>query len=192
MSLQNFSDSFRFMGRFLRDPLSVGSLVPSSAFLSRAMAVAVVEKLNNMDCVIEIGAGTGSLTRALLKEGVAHDRLICLESDVNMVKCLRKKFPDLTIIHGNACFLKDALAFLKRRVGAIVSGLPMRNFSAIVREKILQESFELMQDVGLFYQFTYGYVSPLKDLGFQGEKVDFVWCNFPPASIWRYRRSDDV
>jgi phosphatidylethanolamine/phosphatidyl-N-methylethanolamine N-methyltransferase len=188
---QKSADLFWFMGRFLRHPLSVGSFVPSSSFLSKAMAGAVVQNLDSTDYVVEIGAGTGALTKVLLDKGVAQDRLICLESDVGMVACLRKRFPDIVIVHGNACFLKEILPPLKNKVGAVVSGLPMRNFSKIIREKIVQESFDIMRNAGFFYQFTYGMASPLKGLGLQEEKIDFVWCNFPPARLWRYGRGDN-
>ena len=185
-----FKDHCLFLGRFLRNPVSIGSLVPSSTFLAKAMAESVVQSLSTDDYVLEVGAGTGSLTHALLQYGVAPERLICLENDPNLVKILKERFKDLSIVTGNVCFLREILPYLEKKVGAVVSGLPLRNFSMLVKEKIVKDSFFLMKENGLFYQFTYGYTSPLKGFDLREKKFGFVWRNFPPASLWCYGRQD--
>ena len=187
---QILKDHCLFLGRFLRNPVSIGSLVPSSTFLAKAMAESVVQSLSADDYVLEVGAGTGSLTQGLLQYGVNPERLICLESDANLVKILKGRFKDLSIVNGNVCFLREIVPHLEKKVGAVVSGLPLRNFSMLVKEKIVKDSFFLMKEKGLFYQFTYGYKSPLKGFDLREKKFAFVWRNFPPASLWCYARQD--
>lgn len=180
-----------FAKRFLRNPASIGSVVPSSIYLARFVARHVVDQRQDNDYIVELGSGTGALTAALLKNGVQPERLICVDNDTYMLDRLKQRFPDVQTINANACFLHHHLHHVRGKVGCVVSGLPLRNFSDIVVEKIIQESFEAMHTGGIFYQFTYGLTSPIKRHDLLMTKLGHVWRNVPPATVWSYRRHDD-
>jgi len=78
-----------FFGRWLRAPHRIGAVAPSSRFLARAMATQV--DLRRPGPVIELGGGTGSVTKALLEAGLPVERLIVVERDVRLYKMLRRR-----------------------------------------------------------------------------------------------------
>src|SRR3989304_9646966 len=84
--------------RFLAHPLRVRSVVPASEDLSRLIAAQVDPRGDGF--VVELGAGTGAVTRALLSRGVAAHRLAVVEIDLEMVEYLRASFPEICVIAG--------------------------------------------------------------------------------------------
>src|SRR5438552_18664004 len=96
-----------FFGRWLKAPHHIGAVAPSSRFLARAMATQV--DLRRLEPVIELGGGTGSVTKALLEAGLPVDRLIVIERDVRLYKMLRRRFPQLRIVLGDARHLVELL-----------------------------------------------------------------------------------
>jgi phosphatidylethanolamine/phosphatidyl-N-methylethanolamine N-methyltransferase len=185
------NDLALFLSRWIRAPLRIGALVPSSPHLGREMARAIDARAAEL--VVELGGGTGRITRALLEAGVAPERLVVIENDAALANLLRERFPDLRIIQGDA---RDLVALLKplgaRQVSAVVSGLPLLSMPNEAQERIVKGAFALMGPEGTFVQFTYGPVSPVMGrarAGLIAEVTGRVWRNFPPASVWRYRRA---
>ena len=77
-----------FIKRWLAHPLKVGALLPSSPFLARM--VARHTRIGEDDVVVELGAGTGAVTKALLDAGIPKERLFVVEIDADMCTYLRK------------------------------------------------------------------------------------------------------
>jgi phosphatidylethanolamine/phosphatidyl-N-methylethanolamine N-methyltransferase len=184
------NDLALFLSRWIRAPLKIGALAPSSRHLAREMAKAINPK--HPDPVIEMGAGTGRITRALLEAGVAPDKLIVIEYDEELARLLRGRFPQLRIIHGSAADLLELVKpFGITKASAVVSGMPLLSMPYEIQKRIVEQSFALMGKDGAFVQFTYGPVSPMMGrvrAGLHSEVTGRVWRNFPPASVWRYRR----
>lgn len=88
-------------------------------------------------CVVELGGGTGAVTAALLRSGVPCDRLIVIERSSHFVRHLRRRFPDVRIVHGDAADV-DIAADGALPVKAIVSGLPLRCLPADEVKKIVR------------------------------------------------------
>ena len=179
-----------FLTRWLKAPHRIGAVAPSSRGLGRAMAREIDVGGNGI--VIELGGGTGSITRALLERGLAPDRLVVVERDRTLAALLRKRFPGLRIVRGDASALTQLLAPLTiGAADAVVSSLPLLSMPKRIKQQIVQESFALLGEHGTFIQFTYGVASPLAGaaFGLAGEPGKRVWANFPPAVVWRYRRS---
>jgi phosphatidylethanolamine/phosphatidyl-N-methylethanolamine N-methyltransferase len=179
-----------FFLRWLRAPHRIGAVAPSSRFLARAMAREV--DVQGAGPVVELGGGTGSITRALLDAGLAPDRLIVVERDEHLYRLLCQRFPQVRVLHGDACHLVALLRPLGiDAVSAVVSGLPLMTMPKPVRRQIVEESFALLGESGRFIQFTYTLASPLADggRGIIGRVAARVWLNLPPAHIWRYRRA---
>ncbi|MBV9524172.1 MAG: methyltransferase [Alphaproteobacteria bacterium] len=178
-----------FFSRWLRAPHRIGAVAPSSRFLARAMARLV--DIRRADPVIELGGGTGRVTKALLEAGVAPERLIVVEHDSRLCHMLRRRFPQLRIVEGDA----RQLVVLLRPLGidaasAVVSSLPLVSMSKRMRRQIVEQSFALLGEAGRFIQYTYSLTSPLspREHGVRGRVATRVWLNVPPASVWSFRR----
>jgi len=177
-----------FFARWLAAPNKVGALIPASKHLARAMAEQIAPEAG---LVVELGGGTGSVTQALLEAGLPPERLIVLERDPVFYAHLKKRFPLVKIVRGDATRLRALLAPLGiHRVTAVVSSLPLLSMPVHLRQKIVEESFAVLTERGTFIQYTYGAFSPLRrrKCGLKGEVAERVWRNFPPAAVWRFRR----
>ncbi|MCW5748737.1 MAG: ribose ABC transporter permease [Alphaproteobacteria bacterium] len=183
-----------FLKRWLRRPLGMGSVTPSSRALGRAMARAALEHLAPDRVVIELGAGTGSITRALLSAGLPDHRLVPVELDPELHEHLAHAFPSLRPLLGDAARLPDLLAAHGvTRVGAVVSGLPLLAMPAPVVEAIVTAIVAVLPPHGALVQFTYGPASPVpaelvRRLHLEATRGKRVWSNLPPAVVWRFTR----
>src|SRR4051812_19294517 len=97
-----------FWRRYLERPLGIGAIAPSSRALARAMVEALAPAPG--DTVVELGAGTGVFTRALLERGVAREKLVLVEFDEHFAKHLKQAFPGVEVIQGDARELPRLLA----------------------------------------------------------------------------------
>ena len=102
------ADEGRFLRSWLEDPLRVGAVSPSGRALARMMARYVDPQAPGP--VIELGPGTGSMTRALLERGVAPERLFLIEFDPNFCKLLKERFPGVNVIEGDAYAFRSLIA----------------------------------------------------------------------------------
>lgn len=178
-----------FLGRWLRAPHRIGALAPSSRYLAYAMAREV--DVRHARLVVELGGGTGSITRGLLAAGLPQERLIVVERDERLYRLLRERFPELLVLKGDATELVQLLRPLGiGQVSAVVSGLPLLSMPKRLRHRIVEQAFALMGEKGALVQFTYGIASPLPEREFpvQGRVRALVWRNLPPAFVWRYER----
>lgn len=182
-----------FWGRSLQNFGQICSLFPSSPFVGRAMSWAIADR--PADHVVELGAGTGAVTRQLLKNGIENHQLTLLEIDPKLGGHLRRSFPDLDVVIAPA----QELSKLWRdrngsKVGAIVSTLPMRLFNKRTIFSIMRNCFSVLEPGGVFVQFTYRQSSPVPEricnvLNLECERYSRVWINLPPAGIWVYRKT---
>jgi phosphatidylethanolamine/phosphatidyl-N-methylethanolamine N-methyltransferase len=177
-----------FLKAWLKSPLRVGAIAPSGERLARTMA-RVVPRRSNLP-VVELGGGTGSITAALLRR-IEAERLIVLERDPELARHLRRKFPAITVVQGDARHLDRELKALGiQRVAAVVSGLPLMAMPKRIQREILDACFKVLEPGAPYIQFTYSLFSPLprREFGLNGRPVARVMQNVPPASIWVYRR----
>jgi len=180
-------DEVRFIGSWIKRPLAVGAVTPSSKPLARAMAQYVDPDATGP--VVELGPGTGPITEALIEHGVAPSRLVLVEFNPAFCQLLRERFPEATVVQADAYRLREALSnYTRHGVSAIVSGLPLMTKPLRMRMRLLRESLSLLRAEGPFVQFTYAVVPPIPKLG--GVKVEAserIWRNMPPARVWVYR-----
>lgn len=182
-----------FLARWLKAPHLIGALAPSSQYLARAMARQV--DLGGVELVVELGGGTGSITRALLEGGLPPERLVVVERDEALHRLLRQRFPGLRVLRGDAAHLVSLLrAYGITGASAVVSSLPLLSMPKSLRQRIVEQAFALLDEKGALVQFTYGVASPIAACGLDlvGEVVARVWRNFPPAAVWRFYRPADV
>jgi phosphatidylethanolamine/phosphatidyl-N-methylethanolamine N-methyltransferase len=189
-----------FLKRWLRRPFSVGAVVPSGPLLAKAMAEQTLACLSDrmggdrMGHVIELGAGTGEVTKALLAAGIEPHRLALIERDPVLAGFLRQNFPGPQIVEGDAAHLPGLLiANGIEKVATVVSSLPLLSLPAEVVNDIVQGVFEALPPGAAMVQFTYGPKPPvpqfLRDrLRLQSTHGSRIWRNVPPAVVWTFRK----
>lgn len=138
--------------------------------------------------VLELGAGTGVVTEALLHRGIAPQRLVALERSAPLADLLRARFPDIRVICGDAADLRLLLRHGQRGQATsgptqIVSSLPLRIFSPDKVHGILREIAGVTRPAGRWIQYTYALGQREVPVGFTRLRTAFVWRNFPPARI---------
>ena len=180
--------------QWLRDPLRTASVMPSSRELAAAM---LAELPPGTRRVVELGGGTGALTRALLAHGIRGDALLVLELNEELYAHLHARFPRVRIELGDAQQLPQIAArngFLADGpADAIVSGLGLLSMPRETQGAILEAAFSCLRADGHFVQFTYGPQPPVSEevarkLELMVRRGTFVLRNVPPATVYVYTR----
>ncbi|MGD1036684.1 MAG: rRNA adenine N-6-methyltransferase family protein [Roseiarcus sp.] len=185
-----FADETHFLKTLFESPRLTGAVAPSGRSLARAIARAVDPRGDGL--VVELGPGTGPVTRALIEHGVARERLVLVECDGGFCRLLAQRFAPVRVVQGDAYDLKRTLAGLEDRpIAAVVSSLPLLNQPPALRAKLIEDAFALMGPDGVLVQFTYGLASPIPREScvkkFSAHCSAPIWRNLPPARVWTYR-----
>ena len=181
-------DEVQFIRSWIEKPLSTGAVMPSSRVLARAMARYVDPQAAGP--VIELGPGTGPVTEALVKQGIDPARLILVEFNPDFCRLLRSRYPQATVVQGDAYRLRRLLeTYVDEPAAAIVSGLPLVTKPLRTRLRLISDAMTLLATGAPFVQFTYAMLPPIpKGLsGVRAEASDLIWMNLPPARVWVYR-----
>ncbi len=182
----NFSAVSLFLKRWLANPLQMGSVMPSSPALCRRVVSQV--RAEPGEWVLELGAGTGVVSRALLDSGLAPSRLTVVEIVPEMADHLRSALPGAEVIAGDARQLSDLLPAARRgRIGTVICGVPL----VLLRLEEQRRFIDAMQAVAPgrgFLHYSYCATSPLpwKKHGLVAKREAWTPLNIPPASVWRY------
>jgi phosphatidylethanolamine/phosphatidyl-N-methylethanolamine N-methyltransferase len=184
-----------FLKRWLRRPFATGAVVPSGRLLTEAMARATRAAIEGRTGhVVELGAGTGQVTKALLAGGIAAERLALVERDSEFATFLRRHFAGPRILEGDAAQLPRLLAEHGiAPIAAVVSSLPLLSLPAEVVNGIVTGVFEALPRGAALVQFTYGPTPPVprnlrERLRLEGTHGPRIWRNVPPAVVWTFRR----
>jgi phosphatidylethanolamine/phosphatidyl-N-methylethanolamine N-methyltransferase len=181
----------RFIGAFLREPLAVGSLWPSSPSLARAVVNGC--EFRPGEIVVELGPGTGAFTELLHERLDGRGQLMAVEISPAHIKLLRRRFPSCRVIHDSAENLPHYLG--RRRADCIISGLAWGNMLPRVQDRIMRAIWNSMSPQGQFVAFAYAHAflmptsQRFRRLLYGNfarvEKTPIVWRNLPPAYIYR-------
>jgi phosphatidylethanolamine/phosphatidyl-N-methylethanolamine N-methyltransferase len=181
-------DEVRFIASWIQHPLKVGAVSPSGRALARAIAAEIDPACPGP--VVELGPGTGPVTEALVERGIAPDRLILVEYDPEFCTLLRRRFPQATVVEGDAYTLADTLADVaKEPLAAVVSCLPLMTRPLNVRVRLLNAAMRLLQPGAPYVQFTYAMTAPIpsRHRRYRVTSSPRIWKNLPPARVWVYR-----
>jgi phospholipid N-methyltransferase len=180
----------RFLEAFLREPLTVGSLWPSSIHLSRAVVRAC--DFAPSDTVVELGPGTGSFTELLLERLNGTGRLLAVEITHANVEMLRHRFPRCEVVHDSA---ENLAHHLNSKARCVVSGLAWGNMLPKTQDRIFEALLDSLAPDGQFVAFAYVHARwfpttlRFRRLMFRGfgrvETTPIVWRNLPPAYVYR-------
>ncbi|MEQ1600931.1 MAG: hypothetical protein HOP04_12580 [Methylophilaceae bacterium] len=174
-----------FWGEFLRNPRDVGSVIPSSQMLGAAVAKEVLS--SNPGFVIEIGAGTGSITHALVQIRDQLTELIVIEKSEKLAKVLAQRYANVKVTAGCASLLAK-MPISEQQPLTIVSSLPFRSLPLPELEMIRDLISELGKRKVAFRLIQYSYFGRLpfvnKVSWLTWERKHTVFANIPPATIW--------
>jgi phosphatidylethanolamine/phosphatidyl-N-methylethanolamine N-methyltransferase len=182
-------DEVRFLRSWIEKPLHMGAVMPSSRVLARTMAQYV--DVGSDGPVVELGPGTGAITSALIDHGVDQKRLVLVEYNPGFCALLRDRYPQATVVQGDAYRLRDTLwNVLGMPATAVVSGLPLVTKPMLTRLKLIRDAFGTLAPGAPFVQFTYSVAPPIpKSLpGVSTVASERIWMNLPPARVWVYRK----
>lgn len=174
-----------FFTAFLKQGRHVGAVAPSSRFLVKKMLDPI--EFDKVNCIVEFGPGTGSITHELLNRMPANATLLVFEINPEFCELLKKiKDPRIVIIRDSAEKLEEILLEHQlEKVDYIVSSLPLAMIPSTVVRRILSEVKKVLKPSGSFLQYQYS-LNALKKLKqtFQKVDVNFTPMNIPPAFIF--------
>jgi phosphatidylethanolamine/phosphatidyl-N-methylethanolamine N-methyltransferase len=184
--------SLEFFKGFLKNPREVGSVIPSSRFLTRRTLEC--GEVRDARVIVELGPGTGVLTRHALEHMRPDAKLVAIEISRDFVEVLKTEFPDprLYVHHGSATEIEAALAKVgAREADLVMSGIPFSTLERGVGLATLRAAKRVLAPGGRFvaYQFR----SKVRDFGepvfgTRAETHSGFW-NVPPMKIYVWRQA---
>jgi len=175
-----------FARNFLRHPKMLGSIVPSSRFLIRALLAPI--DWSQARVIVEYGPGVGVVTRQILHNMRADAVLIVIETNPEFVAFLRSAIPDvrLKVVEGPA----DKVVEILRDCGYaganyIISGIPFSTMAPEVRDRTLRDTQVALAPGGVFLVFQFS-TRVLRDLrrNFRDVRRRFEFLNVLPAHLF--------
>ena len=185
-----FDDELRFFKGWIDRPKAVGSIIPTSSVAARRMASVI--DLDSGLPVLEVGPGTGVITRAILAHGVKPENLYTVEYSPEFVRHLKRHFRGVNVIEGDAFDLATTLGDKRDLMfDCIISGVPLLNFPVARRIAYLDDLLDRIPHGRPVVQLTYGPRSPIPPGhgNYTVEHFHFVIRNIPPTQLWIYRRA---
>ncbi len=183
---QDIANAGLFFRRWMANPLQMGSIVPSSPALCRRLVAQTRAAPDQI--VVELGAGTGVVSRALIESGLPPERLHVIEIVPDMAEHLRQALPGAQVIEGDARRLPQLLPQeWHGRVGTVIVGIPLVLLPVAEQRRFIDAIQAVAPGLG-FILYSYCVTSPLpwKKLGLTPRREAWTPLNFPPASVWRY------
>ena len=180
-----------FLKEGLKHYRECGTLLPSSPRLAKAITKAV-PPLTADEVILELGAGTGVVTREL-RARFPKNRIISVEINGEFCKKLKKEFPDVTVIESCASRLEEVtreLGIPKSKIAAVVSGIPFVSIPDDLKPRIWSAIARVLEIGKPYIQFSYiaAYWKKQPLPGFERFKTKKVWTNIPPASVFTFKR----
>jgi phosphatidylethanolamine/phosphatidyl-N-methylethanolamine N-methyltransferase len=188
---RRFDEEIRFFKGWLDSPKGVGSIIPTSDATSARMA-SVIDLTSGLP-VLELGPGTGVITRAILKRGLQPERLTSVEFAPEFVRALKRAHPRVNIVEGDAFTLSETLGDQAGMVfDCVISAVPLLSFPMDMREALIDDLLDRIPRGRPVAQITYGPLSPVPATRMRRVKhFDFMLRNVPPAQLWLYSRPAD-
>jgi phospholipid N-methyltransferase len=183
--MKKIGDSISFARQAVKGFVKTGAVMPSSNFLAKKMIKPINWHKNIV--VVELGAGTGSFTREILKHLPESGHLIVFEINNEFAKQLKSDFKDkrVRIVQDDACKLRNYLdEYGFEYADYIVSGIPLGNFSRKTKWSILGAVKDNLAVHGSYIQFQYFLASILTIRKFFPKlRISYEVRNVPPAFV---------
>ncbi len=182
-----------FFQEFLKHPLQIGSVIPSSRFLEKR--VVDTAKVKSAKFIVELGPGVGGITRAVLEAGSPDLRLLSIEINPNFHAFIKNIKDERLIAHlGDALELKKIISqYGLDAPDAVISGIPFSTMSESCGSRIIKAIFDVLAPGGRFvaYQLSSRVISLCKPVMGEGE-IMLEFLNIPPMRVccWRKRNGN--
>jgi len=184
------SPQWQFLRGFLKNPVMVGSIIPSSRVLIDKMLDPV--DWANTKLFVEYGPGVGTFTRPVLERLGPNATLLTIDTNPDFTRYLRDHIDDprLVAITGSAAEVEKILA--ERNLGFadyVLSGLPFSTLPPGIGDAIAEATSKVIRPGGAFlvYQFSPKVRDFIKP-HFKPIRRGFEWINVPPATLfWAYK-----
>jgi phospholipid N-methyltransferase len=192
------NESLRFLRAFAQRPFATGAIAPSSRHLAAEMVAG--SELGSARTVVEIGPGTGALTRAILGELSPDALLLAVELNPDFAIHLQATLPArVKVVNGSGEHLDEFLRGCGRAsADCVVCGLPWANFGRELQQRLMDGVLKGLRSGGCFSTFTYlhavglpygrRFASMLRANFASVERSPLVWKNLPPAFVYHCRR----
>nr|WP_278116387.1 methyltransferase domain-containing protein [Mesorhizobium sp. WSM4875]WIE94777.1 methyltransferase domain-containing protein [Mesorhizobium sp. WSM4875] len=187
---KKFEEEVEFFRCWQRDKRGVGAVMPTSVHAARRMA-SVIRPSSGLP-VLELGAGTGVITRAILERGVRPQQLVSVEYSKDFYQRLKRCFPDVDVRLGDVFSLDEVLAERNgEQFDCVISAVPLLSFPMVKRIALLENLLARIPAGAPVIQITYGPLSPVIKMPerYVVSHYDFIIRNIPPAQLWTYRRA---
>ena len=187
---EKFDEELKFFRGWIDKPKAVGAIVPTSSVTSRRMA-SVIDTTSGLP-VLEVGPGTGVITKAILARGIEPQNLTTVEYSADFVRHLRALYPQVNVVQGDAFNLADTLGEKRDTIfDCVISAVPLLNVPVERRISYLHDLLGRIPAGRPVIQITYGPLSPIPagKGDYTIKHFDFIMRNIPPAHLWIYRRA---
>ncbi|WP_455274951.1 phospholipid N-methyltransferase PmtA [Rhizobium herbae] len=187
--VQKFDEEVRFFKGWQKDRKGVGAVIPTSSVTARRMA-SVVDHKSGLP-VLELGAGTGVITKAILERGLEPGNIVSVEFARHFYDDLLSRYPGVDFRNGDAFDLHTTLG--ERRddlFDCVISAVPLLSFPMEKRVALIEDLLSRVPAGRPVVQITYGPLSPVCAMceRYTISHFDFVLRNIPPAQLWIYSR----
>lgn len=182
-----------FIQQFLKHPLQVGSIIPSSRFLERRIIEAA--NVGSANVVVELGPGTGGTTRALLNAMPPDARLVSIELNAFFHNLISQIDDDRLIAHlGSACDIQEILCeYNLTAANAVISGIPFSTMSRELGTRIIEAVSSVLAPQGRFVAYqTRDRVATLCRPIMGSEQAQVEFFNIPPTRIYHWEKDIDT
>lgn len=188
-----------YLKALIGDPRAVASVAPTGRRLARLLAVPAVQAAGADGLVLELGPGSGAITRQLLQAGLQPQRLHWVELLPRFAKHVQRHFPHTHGHVGSALELQHTLGThaTPGSFAAVVSGMPVLVWSAAEQHQLLQQVFALLAPGGVYAQFTYARRCPIQPqvldaLGLEAHHIGTSLVNIPPGRAYLIHRRGEM
>lgn len=191
-AVRSLASPYLFGREWLRAPLRVGAVAPSSARLADAMTQGLTATCGP---VLELGPGTGVFTAPLLRRGIPAAQVAVIEASESFAAALALEYPQVTVIHEDAARIRHVTPFGPGAADLVICGLPLLSMPRAKVLRIIAGCMRVLRPDGELRLFTYGHRCPippamLARLGLVTQRRTFVPLNMPPASVYAVFRRE--
>lgn len=185
------NNRFVFFREFLKHPLQIASIIPSSRFLERHLVKTA--GVSSAKSIVELGPGTGGTTREILRAMSGNAKLLSIETNPNFHSLVSRIDDDRLIAHlGSAHKLKEIIYKYGLEVpDVVISGIPFSTTSHALGSQIIKAVSSTLAPSGRFvaYQASRQVVSLCRPL-LGSEQVEVELFNIPPMRVYRWEKND--
>jgi phospholipid N-methyltransferase len=188
--VKRLNGQFAFFQQFLKHPLQIGSVIPSSRFLEKR--ILDVSGVSSAQTIVELGSGTGGTTRAILNGMPRHARLLSIEINPHLHGSVSKISDNRLIAHlGNACELKTILGLYDMgRPEVVISGIPFSTMSHRSGVQVVEAISSLLAPNGRFvaYQVSKRVAELCRPILGAGQ-MEVELLNIPPVRVYQWEKN---